>query len=80
MTPQSTHSFLKMALDLTRKCVLQFAATHCAFAAIVIVLLLVACVQSKISSKEGSYRRTINTINAVSTRSLLLFWLMGSND
>jgi hypothetical protein len=60
--------------------VLQFAATHCAFAAIVIVLLLVACVQSKISSKEGSYRRTINTINAVSTRSLLLCWLMGSND
>jgi hypothetical protein len=59
---------------------LQFAATHCAFAAIVIVLLLVACVQSKTSSKEGSYRRTINAINVVSTRSLLLFWLMGSND
>ena len=46
----------------------KFAATHCAFAAIVVLLLVVAGVQSK-RSGAVSFRKMLNTINAVSISS-----------
>ena len=50
----------------------KFAATHCAFAAIVAILLVVAGVQSK-RPGAGSFRRMLNTINAVSISSPLAY-------
>ena len=43
----------------------KFAATHCGFVVIVVLLLVVAGVQSKLSG-AGSFRKMMNTINAVS--------------
>ena len=48
----------------------KFAAMHCAFGAMVALLRAVACVQVK-TSDDGSYRRTVNTINAVFTLSMV---------
>lgn len=43
----------------------KFAATHCTFAAIVVLLLVAAGIQAKRSSVD-SFRKMLNTINAVS--------------
>ena len=43
----------------------KFAATHCAFATIVVLLLVAAGIQAKRSSVD-SFRKMLNTINAVS--------------
>jgi len=43
----------------------KFAATHCGFVIIVVLLLVIAGVQSKLSG-AASWRKMMNTINAVS--------------